>query len=38
MHEIDQIDVLLYLDLINYKSEKEYWENQRKVIAMLKGL
>lgn len=38
MHEIDQIDVLMYLDLVNYKAEKEYWENQRKVIAMLKGL
>lgn len=38
MHEIDQIDVFKYLDLVNFKSEKEYWENQRKAIAMLKGL
>jgi len=32
------MDIWHYIDLINYKLDKEYWENQRKAVNMLKGI
>jgi hypothetical protein len=32
------MDLWYFLELMNYKQEKEYWENQRKAVAMLKGI
>jgi len=37
LSEIDKMDIFKYLDLVEYKQEKKYWENQRRVVAMLKG-
>lgn len=36
--DVDEMDIWHYIDLINYKNEKEYWGNQRKAVDMLKGI
>ena len=37
MTEIDKTSVKRYMGAIHHKQEQEYWENQRKGLAALKG-
>lgn len=35
LNEIDEMDIWYYLDLLNYKQEKEYWEGVDEALAIM---